>query len=222
MAYSPVGESQSNNLGLSPASSDNYELGIKAQNTWGNFTAAIFQSKTQNDIVSAGTVDGRATFKNADKTLREGAELSWNKVVWRDLTAQASYSYIDATFDAPISNSKVEKGTKIPGIAKNQAFATLGWQPETGFNAGVDVRYMDKVYVDDVNSDAAPSYTVVSANAGYVWTQADWKVRTYVRADNVFDENYIGSVIVNDGNGRFFEPADGMNWSAGFSVTKVF
>ena len=55
-----------------------------------------------------------------------------------------------------------------------------------------------------------------------MWTQADWKVRTYVRADNLFDENYIGSVIVNDGNGRFFEPADGMNWSAGFSVTKVF
>ena len=234
MAYSPVGESQSNNLGLSPASSDNYELGIKAQNTWGNFTAAIFQSKTQNDIVSAGTENGRATFRNADRTLREGAELSWNKALWRDLTAQASYSYIDATFDAfvpeitnPSDPTKpkavaIPSGNSIPGIAKNQAFVAVGWQPETGFNAGVDIRYMDKVYVDDVNSDVAPSYTVVSANAGYVWTQADWKVRTYVRADNLFDENYIGSVIVNDGNGRFFEPADGMNWSAGFSVTKVF
>lgn len=222
MAYSPIDESQGNNLSLEPASSDNYELGLKAQNSWGNFTAAVFQSKTQNDIVSAGTENGRATFKNADKTLREGLELSWNKALWRDLTAQASYSYIDATFDAPIPNSKVEKGSKIPGIAKNQAFAAIGWQPETGFNAGVDVRFMDKVYVDDSNSDAAPSYTVASANAGYVWKQADWKVRTYVRADNLFDENYVGSVIVNDGNGRFFEPADGMNWSAGLSVSKAF
>ena len=231
MAYSA---NDGMNFNLQPASSDNYELGIKAQNVWGNFTAAIFQSKTQNDIVSAGTENGRATFRNADRTLREGAELSWNKALWRDLTAQASYSYIDATFDAfvpeianPSDPTKpkavaIPSGNSIPGIAKNQAFATLGWQPETGFNAGVDVRYMDKVYVDDANSDAAPSYTVVSANAGYVWKQADWKVRTYVRADNVFDENYIGSVIVNDGNGRFFEPADGMNWSAGFSVTKVF
>ena len=231
MAYSA---NDGMNFNLQPASSDNYELGIKAQNVWGNFTAAIFQSKTQNDIVSAGTENGRATFRNADRTLREGAELSWNKALWRDLTAQASYSYIDATFDVfvpeianPSDPTKpkavaIPSGNSIPGIAKNQAFATLGWQPETGFNAGVDVRYMDKVYVDDANSDAAPSYTVVSANAGYVWKQADWKVRTYVRADNVFDENYIGSVIVNDGNGRFFEPADGMNWSAGFSVTKVF
>ena len=189
---------------------------------WGNFTAAVFQSKTQNDIVSAGTVDGRATYKNADKTLREGLELSWNKNLWRDLTAQASYSYIDATFDAAIPDSTVQKGNKIPGIAKNQAFASLGWQPETGFNMGVDVRYMDQVYVDDANSDAAPSYSIVSANVGYVWKQADWKVRTFARVDNLFDKDYVGSVIVNEGNGRFFEPADGLNWSAGLSVSKVF
>ena len=47
-------------------------------------------------------------------------------------------------------------------------------------------------------------------------------MRTYVRADNLFDENYAGSVIVNDGNGRFFESADGVNWSAGFSISKAF
>ncbi len=81
---------------------------------------------------------------------------------------------------------------------------------------------MDQVYVDDANSDAAPSYTVISANAGYVWAQADWKVRTYVRADNLLDKHYIGSVIVNDSNGRYFEPADGLNWSAGLSVSKAF
>ncbi|WP_349927497.1 TonB-dependent receptor [Acinetobacter sp. A1-4-2] len=210
------------NFNLKPASSNNHELGVKAQNMWGNFTAAVFQSKTQNDIVSAGTVDGRATYKNADKTLREGIELSWNKNLWRDLTAQASYSYIDATFDAVIPDSTVQKGNKIPGIAKNQAFASLGWQPETGFNMGVDVLYMDQVYVDDTNSDAAPSYSIVSANAGYVWKQADWKVRTFARVDNLFDKDYVGSVIVNEGNGRFFEPADGLNWSAGLSVSKVF
>ncbi|MCL6244769.1 MULTISPECIES: TonB-dependent receptor [Acinetobacter] len=231
MAYS---KDDGMNFDLKPASSNNYELGLKSRNAWGNFTAAVFQSKTQDDIVSAGTEEGRATYRNADKTLREGVELSWNKQLWRDLSAQASYSYIDATFDAFVPEipnptdpakpkaSSIRSGAKIPGIAKNQAFAALNWQPDIGFNAGLDVRYMDKVYVDDANSDAASSYTVVSANAGYVWKQADWKVKTYVRADNLFDENYVGSVIVNDGNGRFFEPADGVNWSAGLSVTKAF
>ena len=174
-------------------------------------------------------MDGRSTFQNADKTLREGLELSWNKKLWRDLTAQASYSYLDATFDADIPNSDPQKvvysGNYIPGVAKNQAYVALGWQPETGFNAGIDVRYMDKIYVNDTNSDVAPSYTVTSANIGYVWKNKDWKVRSYARVDNMFDENYVGSVIVNDATqpkGRFFEPADGVNWSAGLSITKAF
>lgn len=225
MAYPTTGTSGIN-FALKPSSSDNYELGLKAQNSFGNFTAAIFHSETQDDIVSAGTLDGRSTFQNADRTLRQGMELSWNKSLWRDLTAQASYSYLDATFDANIPNSDPQKvvysGNYIPGVAKNQAYVALGWQPETGFNAGIDVRYMDKIYVNDTNSDVAPSYTVTSANIGYVWKNKDWKVRSYARVDNIFDENYVGSVIVNDGNNRFFEPADGVNWSAGLSITKAF
>ena len=225
MAYPTVGTSGIN-FALKPSSSDNYELGVKSQNRLGNFTAAIFQSNTKDDIVSAGTVDGRATFQNADKTLRQGVELSWNQKIWRELTAQASYSYLDATFDADIRNADpkkvVKSGNAIPGVAENQAYVSLGWQPETGFNAGVDVRYMDKIYVDDLNTDTAPSYTVTSANIGYVWKNNNWKVRSYARVDNLFDKDYIGSVIVNDGNGRFFEPADGLNWSTGLSVTKQF
>ncbi|RZG43727.1 TonB-dependent receptor [Acinetobacter wuhouensis] len=225
MAY-PISGTAGINFALKPSTSDNYELGLKAQNQWGDFTAAIFQSNTQDDIVSAGTLDGRATYQNADKTLRQGVELSWNKKLWKELTAQASYSFLDATFDADISNSDPKKviksGNYIPGIAKSQAYLSLGWLPETGFNAGLDVRYMDKIYVDDLNTDSAPSYTVTSLNIGYIWKNNDWKVRTFARADNLFDEDYVGSVIVNDGNSRFFEPADGLNWSAGLSVTKQF
>lgn len=225
MAYPTVATSGINFV-LNPATSDNYEWGVKAEHDWGDFTAALFRSETRNDIVSGESNNGRNTFRNADKTLREGIELSWNKKLWRDLTAQASYSYIDATFAADIANNDPEKvvanGNYIPGVAKNQAYIALGWQPETGINAGVDVRYSDQLYVDDLNTDAAPSYTLAAANIGYQWKNKDWKVRAYTRVDNLLDEKYVGSVIVNDGNGRFFEPADGLSWSAGLSITKAF
>ncbi|MCV2442559.1 TonB-dependent receptor [Acinetobacter bereziniae] len=225
MAY-PTSGTSGINFALKPSTSDNYELGLKAQNQLGNFTAAVFQSNTRDDIVSAGSVDGRATYQNADKTLRQGVELSWNKKLWKDVTAQASYSFLDAIFDADIPNTDpkkvIQSGNYIPGIAKNQAFIGLGWLPESGLNAGVDVRYMDKIYVDDLNTDTAPSYTVTSLNVGYIWKNKDWKIRSFARVDNLFDKNYVGSVIVNDINGRFFEPADGINWSAGLSVTKQF
>ena len=51
---------------------------------------------------------------------------------------------------------------------------------------------------------------------------ADWSLNGFARVDNLFDKNYAGSVIVNDSNSRFFEPADGRNWSAGIKLTKQF
>ncbi|RZG77380.1 TonB-dependent receptor [Acinetobacter sp. WCHAc060025] len=217
------------NTDLSPSSSDNYELGFKAQNEFGLFTLAGFYTETHDDIVSYLSDTGRTVYKNADKTLRKGVEFSWQNKLWKDLTAQASYSYIDAKFDSPYSNSDglaIEKGNYIPGIAKNQAYVALGWQPEVGFNAGLDVRYMDKIYANDANSEFAPSYSVTSVNIGYLWKNNDWKVSSYARVDNVFDKDYVGSVIVNtsgsQGVYRYYEPADGLNWSAGLSVTKQF
>lgn len=225
MAYRPDGESGFN-FDLTASTSDTYETGLKSQNQLGDFTLAVFQTKTKDDIVSAGNSNGRSTFRNADKTLREGVEFAWNKKLWRDLTATASYTYLDATFDADIpalgSIAQIPSGNAIPGIAKNQAYASLAWQPSHGLYGGVDVQYMDKVYVNDTNSDAAPSYSVTSANVGYAWVMGDWKVNSFARVDNLFDKNYAGSVIVNDGNGRYFEPADGRNWSAGLRVIKQF
>lgn len=231
MAYRPDGLSGFN-FGLTASTSDTYETGLKSQNHLGDFTLAVFQTKTKDDIVSAGNSNGRSTFRNADKTLREGVEFAWNKKLWRDLTATASYAYLDATFDANVPEkldqddkvlaSAIPSGNAIPGIAKNQAYASLAWQPTHGLYGGVDVQYMDKVYVNDNNSDAAPSYSVTSANVGYAWVMGDWKVNSFARVDNLFDKNYAGSVIVNDGNGRYFEPADGRNWSAGLRVIKQF
>ncbi|MDC4308297.1 TonB-dependent receptor [Acinetobacter baumannii] len=229
MAY-PADTSKSGfNFDLKPSTSDTYEAGLKSQNQLGDFTLAVFQTKTKNDIVSAGSSNGRAAFRNADKTLREGVEFAWNKKLWRDLTAIASYTYLDATFDSTVPAagkiSEIPEGNAIPGIAKNQAYVSLAWQPSHGLYGGVDVQYMDKVYVNDTNSDAAPSYSVTSANVGYAWVMGDWKVNSFARVDNLFDRNYAGSVIVNDSTqpvGRYFEPADRRNWSAGLRVIKQF
>jgi len=225
MSY-PANTAEHRSFSLKAAESETYELGLKSANRFGDFTAAVFHTTTQDDIVSAGNDNGRSTFRNADQTLREGIELSWNKSLWRDLTAQASYSYLDATFDKDTANvegpTPIQEGNYIPGIAKNQAFLSLGWKPEQGLRAGVDIRYSDKIYVDDKNSDAAPSYTVAGANVGYHWKMQDWAVNTFARVDNLFNKDYSGSVIVNESNNRFFEPAEGRNWSAGLSVTKEF
>ncbi|MFV5190983.1 MULTISPECIES: TonB-dependent receptor [Acinetobacter] len=224
MAYPAQGGAST--LDLKPSKSDNYELGLKSSNTLGDFNLATFYIETKDDIVAAESMGGRATFRNADKTLRKGVEFAWNKKLWKDLAVNASYAYLDATFDSKVPAAgkiaEIPEGNAIPGIAKNQAFIGVVWQPEQGFYAGLDTQFMDKVYVNDINSDAAASYTVASIYTGYAWKYADWGINGFARVDNLFDKNYAGSVIVNEGSSRFFEPADGRNWSAGIKVSKQF
>ncbi|MEB6480284.1 TonB-dependent receptor [Acinetobacter vivianii] len=224
MAYPAQGGAST--LDLKPSKSDNYELGLKSSNTLGDFNLATFYIETKDDIVAAESMGGRATFRNADKTLRKGVEFAWNKKLWKDLVVNASYAYLDATFDSKVPAvgkvAEIPEGNAIPGIAKNQAFIGLAWQPEQGFYAGLDTQFMDKVYVNDINSDAAASYTVASIYTGYAWKRADWGINGFARVDNLFDKNYAGSVIVNEGSSRFFEPSDGRNWSAGIKVSKQF
>lgn len=224
MAYPAQGGASM--LDLKPSKSDNYELGLKSSNTLGDFNLATFYIETKDDIVAAESMGGRATFRNADKTLRKGIEFAWNKKLWKDIAVNASYAYLDATFDSKVPAAgkvaEIPEGNAIPGIAKNQAFIGLVWQPEQGFYAGLDTQFMDKVYVNDINSDAAASYTVASIYTGYAWKRADWGINGFARVDNLFDKNYAGSVIVNDSNSRFFEPADGRNWSAGLKFSKQF
>jgi iron complex outermembrane recepter protein len=87
-----------------------------------------------------------------------------------------------------------------------------------GLNAALEAQYVDKLYVNDQNIDAAPSYAVMNARIGFAQTFGAAKWEAFVRLNNLFDRNYAGSVIVGDGNGRFFEPAPGRNWFAGLNV----
>ena len=84
MAY-PTLATSGINFDLKPASSDTYELGLKSQNTFGLFTLAVFNTVTKNDIVPDDANAGRNTFRNAEQTLRQGAELAWQHQLWQDL-----------------------------------------------------------------------------------------------------------------------------------------
>ncbi|HEY8710614.1 MAG TPA: TonB-dependent siderophore receptor, partial [Burkholderiaceae bacterium] len=78
------------------------------------------------------------------------------------------------------------------------------------------------VYVNDANSDAAPAYAIAAANLGYVVNAGPWELGGFARVDNLFARKYAGSVIVNEGNSRFFEPAPGRTWLASLSATLKF
>jgi iron complex outermembrane receptor protein len=57
---------------------------------------------------------------------------------------------------------------------------------------------------------------------GFEQKTVGWKLNEFLRIDNASDKKYAGSVIVNEGNARYFEPAPGRNWLAGISAAYSF
>jgi iron complex outermembrane receptor protein len=47
-------------------------------------------------------------------------------------------------------------------------------------------------------------------------------LREFIRVDNLTDRRHVGSVIVNDGNSRFFEPGLGRKLLVGLEAQRRF
>ena len=145
---------------------------------------------------------------------------------------QLAYTLLDARYRdsfssctaAPctVPNQQVPAGNRIPGIARSALALEAGWRPAKGWRTGAELRYLSSVAVNDVNSDAAAAFITATAHAGYMFDSAGWRVLTTVRADNLFGKKYAGSVIVNEGNGRYFEPAAGRVWLLSMTGTFAF
>ena len=231
LAYRPNGLTGLN-LALGAAKSDSYEAGIKTRNDWGDLNVALFETRTSNEIATLSNVGGRSTFQNVGSTRRRGLEAAWNAELRPNLRAQLAYTRLDARYrdtfqtctvtPCPAPNLTIPAGNRIPGIARDSLYGALGWVPPVGWRGGVEARALSKVWVNDVNSDAAAGFAVVNANVGYVARVGGVDVTGFARVDNLFGRGYAGSVIVNEGNARYFEPAPTRNWTVGLAASVGF
>ena len=235
LAYRPTGTGL--NFALKPATSRHAEAGIKAQFEGGTVSAALFRANTVDEIVTLTNAGGRATFQNAGRTRRHGAEIAAMKSFAPGITLSAAYTWIEATYRdgfltcvaAPCAapNVPVAAGNSLPGVPRTSLFVEALWRAPRGNDYGnpyvaLEARRVARMFADDRNSDAAEAYTVANLRGGFEQRGGKWAVSEFLRIDNLNNTRYSGSVIVNETNGRFFEPAPGRNWTVGVSVAVRF
>jgi iron complex outermembrane recepter protein len=236
LAYRPDGTAGLN-FALRPSRSDNLELGIKGRSPAGRalrseWSAALFQTQTEDEIVTQTNTGGRSTFQNAGATRRRGLELAWSAAsgpawkfhlaqTWLDARYRDAFATCSAT-PCAVPTQLIPAGNRIPGIAQSIAAAEIAWEPARGWRGGAELRRSSRVYVNDINSEAAPAFTTLALHAGYAFESRGWILVAHARVDNVLDRRYAGSVIVNEGNGRFYEPAPGRSYVLKLSATNAF
>jgi iron complex outermembrane receptor protein len=205
------------NLGLEPARSKHYETGVKAATGPVSAEAAVFYVTTRHELAVAANAAGRSVFANIGETARRGAELALDAVV-AGFSARVAYTYLRALTAAPYStcvglpctNVVIPAGRRLPAVPANSLYAGLTWRDAAQhFSVTVDTQGRASIPVDDRNSDAAAGYWVTNVRAGMEQRPERWRFTEFLRVDNVLNRRYAGSVIVNESNGRFFEPAPG-------------
>jgi len=218
------------NLGLKPARSNNYEVGIKAANEFVRANLAAFYIKTNDELAVLQNSSGRTVDQNIGETTRRGLEFGVDAKWAGGFSAQLAYTYIKAVVAQPyftcvaapcnpLTNPSgpppanylpVAAGNFLPAVARNTLYVGVTWNyAPLGFSTTLEALSRAKIYADDRNSDAAAGYWVANLRAGFEQETRHWRFSEFARLDNLANRAYVGSVIVNETNSRFFEPAPG-------------
>jgi iron complex outermembrane recepter protein len=224
------------NFALQPSTSLSREIGIKGKiGKTARVNLTAFYVNTDNEIVVDTSAGGRTTYRNAPKTERKGIELSADAYLGGGFEAYLAYTWISAQFTQSFTTNStncvsttatavtVGSSNKLPGVPAYNLYGELVWRhAASGFHAGAEVRATGKIYVNDLNCASADPATVANLRAGFEQRSGKWRLSEFARIDNITNRQYAGSVIVADGNNRFYEPSPTRNYLVGVNAQLQF
>ncbi|MFM1991074.1 MAG: Colicin receptor precursor [Pseudomonadota bacterium] len=235
LAYAPGGTpttiANRFNAGLEASRSVHREIGVKWRpDERQRIDLAVFSIDTRDELVPLFSSGGRTTFQNAGQTAREGLEAAWRARLTPQVSALASLTLLDASFVDAFARADgsgtVPAGNALPGTPRRLGFAELAWRasaaPREPTHVALELVHAAGLYVDDANADRTDGYTLANLRAAIGWRAGPWRLVLHGRVDNLADRRHVGSVIVNEASGRFFEPGPGRAWLVGASASLAF
>ncbi|MBW8312897.1 MAG: TonB-dependent receptor, partial [Rhizobium sp.] len=216
------------NTALRPARSRHAELGLRWRGAAAKFDAALFHARTEDELVVVANQGGRSTFANAGLTRRRGAELSFEAPLADDWALSGSATWLDARHRRdfglcaapPCTGSErlIVAGRQLPGIAARSGWAELRWRADECTDVMLEARATSRFFADDRNTASAPGHAVFDLAAERRFRTGGVQWRAWARIANLLDRAVVGSVIVNEANRRYFEPAPRRQWLLGLTA----
>jgi iron complex outermembrane receptor protein len=209
---------------LRAAHSTHREVGLKWQPTAAlEAGLALFRADTRDELAVATSENGRTTYRNVGAARRQGAELSITGQLAPAWRISAGFTHLQAVFrngflacastPCPTPNVPVQPGARIPGVPGNYGSLRLQHGVDLGWREGLTLTGAGAVVANDTQTARAAGYGLVAADVAYVFALGPTRrLQLSARVDNLANRRYVGSVIVNDGNGRYYEPGPDRTW----------
>jgi len=223
------------NLGLQASRAIHREWGLKYSSEPGNARpdysaqAALFDVAASQEIAVLKNQSGRTTYQNVGHTRRRGVELEQHWQLARTVALDTAATWTTAHYQDPFTSTTttgtqaVQAGANLPGLPQRQVQADLVWRPAAmPWHAGLTWRHAGRIYANDINTVWAPASRTWSARTVYSTLVGEWRMDAMARIDNLLNERTVGSVIVNEANGRYYEPAPGRSATVAVNFTHAF
>ncbi|MFN2565601.1 MAG: TonB-dependent receptor family protein [Gemmatimonadaceae bacterium] len=198
------------NRELEPQTAMTYETGLKGALAGRLvFDLAVYATGVRDELIPFEVAggSGRRYFRNAGRTDRRGVEVALG-TTFGPLELGAAYTLARLRFAEYQVGAADYSGNEIPGVPPHQAQASLTWRHRALF-ATVEGLAAGRAFVDDANTTRAPGYEVVHARGGTNRLfGAPW-LSAVVGVNNLLDERYAPSIVVNAAREKYYEPAPG-------------
>jgi iron complex outermembrane receptor protein len=205
--------------GLQQVVARNFEAGLRGKfdvnlidpNGKAEWQLGLFRNNLSNDILAVpSAIISTGYFTNIGDTRRQGIEagIAYRDAKWR---IGANYSYIDATFQSPITlaspdnpfadangNIQVKPGDQIPGVPQHRVKLTAEYLVTDKWTIGGDLIGVGSQYYfnDQSNQNPQlPGYVVANLRSSYQVTE---NIQFFGLIKNLFDNKYATYGIFND------------------------
>lgn len=191
-------------VGLTPQTGRSYEAGWDVNYNFVQTRLNVYRLNLKDEIIFdpsaqkpvGGGFNGANV--NAEASMRYGASVSVNWMVFSNLQLGADYNYIDAEF-----TEGVNKGKSLSWVAENSARLYSSWDVTENWQLYSDFAFTGSRFIegDNANVDEKLSaYTLVNVALNYSYQ--DWLAS--LRLDNLFDKQYVSASYYSEfGSGYY-------------------
>ena len=219
------------NQTLQPEIGLNYELGIKSYFADKKISVELngYIFNLSETIVVRRDQTGADYFINAGETNQRGIEMTlrWTPELKQgsflsSLNLWGGYSLNNYEYKNFQQGNEDFSGNEIPGIAPNTILVGLNVDASFGLYCNLTFQYTDTMWLNDANTEAADSYTLLGLRFGYK-NKRPLKIpfEVFFGADNLLDQQYSLGNDLNAFGGRYFNPAATRNFYTGLKFSLV-
>ncbi len=184
-----------------------FEVGTRGAHGRVAWDVSVFDWEVENEIVNVNVQPFPfapftiPSYRNADQTrhfgLEVGGAVDLGDVTWRGAYTWSRFTYVD---DPAFGDND------LPGAPHHVLYTELRWEHPSGWWVAPNLdASLSPYFVDSANTTENDRFVLLGLKAGI----PIGPVVLSLEASNLTDEDYSGSVQVDNALGRFLEPGNG-------------